>query len=161
MGMIDIESRAVGENHIGRADLVGVDHRRWTAEAPQVESAGVAQRRLDLVVPTSALGPRHTGGSGVCQHRLRGREDRIGRRFGRGRYSVLDLDTDDALHTASLSDRKDAVRTEDRAARSKYHYAALRTGPVWRVRGGGCAALRSLSREQSVLEVLRARGTPC
>ena len=42
--VVDVEPRPVGQDHVGRADLVGVDHRRRPGRAAQVEAAGVPQR---------------------------------------------------------------------------------------------------------------------
>ena len=41
MGMVDVEPRTVGQDHVGGTDLVGIDYRRWTRRAAQVESPGV------------------------------------------------------------------------------------------------------------------------
>ncbi len=96
--VVDVEPRAVGQDHVGRADLVGVDHRRRPRRAAQVETAGVAQRRFHLVVPAGALGALNAGGGGIGQHRLRRGQDRVGGRVGRRRDAVLDLRPDNPLH---------------------------------------------------------------
>ena len=100
MGVVDVQPGAVGQDHVGRADLVGVHHRRRARRPAQVEAAGVAQRRFHLVVPPGALGPLDPGGRRVRQHRLRRRQDRIRGRVGRRRDAVLDLGSDNPLHIA-------------------------------------------------------------
>jgi hypothetical protein len=100
--VVDVEPRAVGQNHVGGADLVGVDHRRRTGGAAQVETARVAQRRFDLVIPTGAFGALDTGGGGVGQHGLRRSQDRVGGRVRRRRDAVFDLRADNSLHPPSL-----------------------------------------------------------
>ncbi len=104
MGVVDVQPGPVGQDHVGRADLVGVHHRRRARRPAQVESAGVAQRRLHLVVPPGALGALDPRGRRVRQHCLRRREDRIGGRIGRRGDSVLDLSSDDPLHDTSVGD---------------------------------------------------------
>ena len=104
VGVVDVQPGAVGQDHVGRADLVGV-HHRWRARRPaQVEASRVAQRRLHLVVPPGALGPLDTRGRRVGQHRLRRRQDRIRGRVGRRRDAVLDLGPDNPLHIPSLGE---------------------------------------------------------
>ena len=44
MRVVDVETRPVGEDHVRGADLVGVDDGCWSGPAPQIESAGIAQR---------------------------------------------------------------------------------------------------------------------
>ena len=98
VGVVDVEPGAVGQDHVRRADLVGVDHRRRAGGSAQVEAAGVPQRRLHLVVPPGALCPLDTSGGRVRQHRLRRRQDRIRGRIGRRGNAVLDLGPDNPLH---------------------------------------------------------------
>ncbi len=100
--VVDVEPRPVGQDHVGRADLVGVDHRRRAGRAAQVETAGVAQRRFHLVVPAGALGALDTGGGGIGQHRLSRGEDRVGGRVRRRRDAVLDLRPDNPLHNLTI-----------------------------------------------------------
>ncbi|SLH73709.1 Uncharacterised protein [Mycobacteroides abscessus subsp. abscessus] len=109
VGVVDVEPRAVGEDHVRGADLVGVDHRRRPVHPAQVEATRVAQRRLHLVVPPGAPCARHALGRRVRQNRLRGGEDRVGRRLGGRRDAVFDLDSDDALHTSSLGDARGGI----------------------------------------------------
>ena len=70
VGVIDVEPGSVGEDHVGRPDLVGVHHRGRARGAAQVESAGVAQRGFDLVVPAGSFRPLDTGGRRVGQNGL-------------------------------------------------------------------------------------------
>ena len=126
VGVVDVEPRAVGEDHVGRADLVGVHHRRRARRPAQVEPAGVPQRRLHLVIPAGALGPLDPGGGRVRQHRLRRRQDRIRGRIGRRRNAVLDLGPDNPLHVAQP--RRRAAVACDRAIRA----GATRPQPVGR-----------------------------
>ena len=104
VGVVDVEPGAVGQDHVGRADLVGVHDRRRARRPAQVEAAGVAQRRFHLVVPPGALRPLNARGGGVRQHRLRRRQDRIRGRVGRRGDAVLDLGPDNPLHIPSLGD---------------------------------------------------------
>ena len=104
VGVVDVQPGAVGQDHVRRADLVGVHHRRRAGRPAQVEAAGVPQRGLHLVVPPGALGPLDARGRRVRQHRLRRRQDRIRGRVGRRGDAVLDLGPDNPLHTASLGD---------------------------------------------------------
>ena len=100
--VVDVEPGAVGQDHVGGADLVGVDHRRRPCRAAQVETARVAQRRFDLVVPAGALGALDAGGGGVGQHGLRRGQDRVGGRVRRRRDAVFDLRPDNPLHPSSV-----------------------------------------------------------
>ena len=99
VGVVDVEPGPVSQDHVGRADFISVDHRHRAGGAAQIETPGIPQRRLDLVVPAGALRAWNPGGSRVGQHRLGGGEDRIGSGIGRRGDSVLDLGTDDPLHT--------------------------------------------------------------
>ena len=116
VGVVDVEPRAVGQDHVGRADLVGVHDRRRSRRAAQVEAARVAQRRFHLVVPPGALGALNTRGGGVGQHRLRRSQDRVGGRVRRRRDAVFDLRSDNPLHPPSLGVRTTRPRGSEEAA---------------------------------------------
>ncbi len=113
--MVDVEARAVGQDHVGGTDLVGVDHRRRSGRTAQVETAGIPQRRFHLVVPAGALGALDPGGGGIGQHRLRRSQDRVGGRVRWRRNAVFDLRSDNPLHPSSLG-----VATRCAAARRRW-----------------------------------------
>ena len=104
VSMVDVQAGAVGQDHVGGTDLVGVDDRRRPGRPAQVEPAGIAKRRLDLVIPPGALRALNPGGGRIRQHRLRRGQDRIRGRVGRRRDAVLDLGADNPLHVPSLGD---------------------------------------------------------
>ena len=70
MGVIDVEPGAVGQDHVGCADFVRVDHRHRPRYPAQIKPTRVAQRRFHLVIPPGALGPRDPGRRSVGEHRL-------------------------------------------------------------------------------------------
>ena len=61
MGVVDVEPGAVGEDHVGQAEVLVGELAGVGDLAGQVEAAGVAQRVLLLEVPAGP--PRLTGGA--------------------------------------------------------------------------------------------------
>ena len=99
MGVVDVEPGAVGEDHVGQAEvLVGERLGRVVGGAGVGEAAGVAQRRLLLVVPAgaAAAGQLRAGAVGV-DHLGRG-DHRVGAGLARHGDAVLDLGTHDPPH---------------------------------------------------------------
>ena len=141
--VVDVEPRAVGQDHVGRADLVGVHHRRRARRPAQVEPAGVAQRRFHLVVPAGALGPLDPGGGRVRQHRLRRRQDRIRGRVGRRRDAVLDLGPDNPLHVAQPRGRaRSSLRPCHPSRATRPQATRFDAAPAAPMRPPACAVAR-------------------
>ena len=89
VGVVDVEPRAVGEDHVGQAEVLVGELARVGELAAQVEAARVAQRRLLLEVPAGPA--RLDRGAGVGVDHLRAGDHRVGVRLALHRDAVLDL----------------------------------------------------------------------
>src|SRR6266540_3890068 len=109
-GVVDVEPRAVGEDHVGQPGVVlGVEVLRAERRA-QVEAAGVPQRRLLLEVPPGAPGPR-VRLAAVGVHDLRGEQHLVRPRLARHRDAVLHLGAHHApyRHDTSVVEAPDTM----------------------------------------------------
>ena len=71
VGVVHVEARAIGRDHIGHPDGVGIHHGHGLI-ALEIKAAGIAQRVFLSKVPARARPSVH---SGISYHRVRGRND--------------------------------------------------------------------------------------
>ena len=96
MRVIDVQASAVGQDHVGKPEILirqgaGIGHA-----ARPLPPAHVAQWRLLLEIPAGTA--RWDRGGGVGVHDLGGREHRIGVGLAEHRYAVLDLGPHDPAY---------------------------------------------------------------
>ena len=83
MGVVDVEPGAVGQDDVGQRRVLGVGELARVGEvAVDLEAAGVAQRRLVLVVPAGLADPM-TQRLGVGVDHLPAHDHRVGGRVAR------------------------------------------------------------------------------
>ena len=139
--VVDVQPGAVGQDDVGRADVVDVGFR-GAEQRGQVVPAGVPQRRLHLVVPARPAGPRRGHRRRVGQHHLGGGDHRVHPRLAGHRDAVLDLGAHDATHshTSNLVRQDQGAWTPHRPTVTRLPTADQRLVRA-RCGSGGCSAI--------------------
>ncbi len=101
VGVVDVQARTVGEDHVGQAEVLVGELGRVGHLARHVEAAGVAQRRLLLEVPAGAAGLERGAGVGVDQSCARHHRVRV--RVSLHRDAELGLGPHDSPHAHGAS----------------------------------------------------------
>jgi hypothetical protein len=119
VGMVDVQPGAVGEDHVGQAQVLVGEQAGVRGLARHVEASGVAKRRLLLEVPARTTGPQRGARIGV--HHPGARDHRVGHRLPDHGDAELRLGPHHPAHTH--------VRERTRA-----HTGTISVGPTARQR---------------------------